>query len=351
MKKINKKTIAVLISIILVLSFFYQNEKETYASNTNKYLVLVQQKDGSWKAYENIVEESSNGSLMIKVKLVSKALGFTYKKNTNETFTIKRSTTRYNTYTKNQTKFKYTNGSNKSNRIATNIAYTSKQSKYNVCQANTLSSLVHYKYFDGSKTNDYKSYRGVICYSKYKKIPSDVPNSTPAPTKKPTPTPIPEPTTISIEGVEFPVRANFLSVEKALSDWGGTATTWSLLEQEMDGKIIKTTDLSVGMNSIEFSHLGSGSDGIYLKKASKGYLLSISVKLSGSVVADQNAAIVKAMITTISSKPSLVYRIIMDSFITDNKHGINKKTYVTVGDCKVKVKMKDGVVTYYIKGA
>ena len=352
MRKIHKKSIVILVAIILCLTCFHQNEKETYASNSKKYLVLVQQKNGSWKEYKNIIEKSISGSLMIKAKLLSEALGVTYKNYSNGTFVMKRSSTRYNTYTKNSKVFKYTNGSLNSMNSASNIAYTSMTSKNNLCQVSTLSTLVYYKYFNGANTEDYTDYSGVICYSKYKKIPTSAPISSPKPTKKPTPTPKPEPTTISIEGVEFPVRDNFLSVKEALSDWGGTAITWDELEQEVDSKIIDTTDLFIGINTIEFSHLGiTGSDGVYLTKASIGYKISISVKLDGSVLADQNAAIVKAMTTTISSQPSLVYTAIFESFTTDDKHGIKEDTYVTIGDCKVKVEIKDGVVIYYIKEA
>lgn len=43
-------------------------------------MVLVQQKNGSWIEYKDLIEISRSGNLMIKVKLLSKALGFTYKK-------------------------------------------------------------------------------------------------------------------------------------------------------------------------------------------------------------------------------------------------------------------------------
>lgn len=86
-----------------------------------------------------------------------------------------------------------------------------------------------------------------------------------------------------------------------------------------------------------------------MSKISKGYQIVISVKLSGSVLANQNASILKAMVTTISSEPNLVYEAIFDSFTTMNTHGMNEVTYVTIGDCKIKVRVKNGVVYYYIK--
>lgn len=347
-RNLHIKSFAVMIILFLCLSSFNQTATRIFAGSSDRFLVLVQQKDGTWKRYENLVEKSESGSLMIKAKAVSKVLGLTYKKSSDGTFFVKRSKTRYNTYTKNSKAYSYTNGAVVTAKSAQESAYTSKQSKYNLCQINTLSTLVHYRYFDNVKSIGYEDYKGVICYSKYDPIPDKEPVSEPVPTKKPTPTPIPEPTSISIEGVEFPVRKSFLSLKEAMSDWGGTTPIWGKLEREVDQKIIDATDLVFDSDSIGFSHLVTGANGVYLTKASKGYQLSIDVKLTGSVLAEQNAAIIKAMITTISSKPTQVYQAIYDSFTSDNSHGIKEGSYVVIGDCRIKVTIKDGTVTYHI---
>jgi hypothetical protein len=233
--------------------------------------------------------------------------------------------------------------------MAPNKAYTSKVSDYNLCQINSLNTLVYYKCFNSAAVDEYSSYDGIVCFSKYKDIPEAVPIAEMQSTKEPIPITELESSSLNIEGVEFPVRADFLAKDKPLSDWGGTANLWSELEQEVDGKIIKSTNLSFDSNRIEFTHLAVGSDGVSLTKADKGYKLSISVKLDGSVIADQNASIVKAMVATISSKPSLVYEAIFESFTSNETHGINEDNYVTIGDCKLKVNSKDGIVTYYIR--
>jgi hypothetical protein len=351
LRRVHKKTITILSIIFLCLICASINKKEAYAGGDHGYLVLIQQKNGSWKEYMNFIEISEDGYLMIKAKRISKALGFTYKKNTNGKFVIKKSATLYNSYTKNTNEFIYKNGATDLLKLASYKAYTSKQSNYNLCPISSLNTLVNYKCFNGVAVEAYSGYKGVVCFSKYKDIPQSVPIVTLKPTQQPTPTPSPkpEPTTIAIEGVEFPIRAVFLEKNKALSDWGGTSILWSELKQEVDSKIIKSTNLWYDSNKIEFSHLGAGSDGVSLRKADKGYKLSISVKLNGSVIAEQNALIVKAMVATISSKPLLVYGAIYDSFTTNETHGINKKTYVTIGDCKLKVEVKDGVITYFIK--
>ena len=349
MRNVHKKVIAI---ILVLVCFIYAGiyKQEANASSSSKYLVLVQQRNGSWKEYRDIIEVSENGYLMIKAKRISKALGFTYVKNNNGSFEIRSSDAIYNTYTKKVNEFVYSDGIEDYVKMSPEKAYTSKESEYNLCQISSLSTLVYYKTFNSPDIEEYSSFDGIICFSKYEDIPEAVPVIQLKPIKVPTISLEPEESTIDIEGIEFPLRANFLKKDKALSDWGGTATTWKELEAEVEGKLITSTNLSFDSDKIEFTHLGLGSDGISLTKASKGYKLSISVKLNGSVVADQNASIVKAMVATISSKPSLVYEAIYNSFTTNETYGINEDTYVNIGDCKLKVEMKDGIVTYYIKG-
>lgn len=349
-KEIVRKLILVL-AIFSCLVFVHLNSEKVEAESTSKYLVLVQKKDGTWKEYKDLVEISSSGNIMIKAKPLSKALGFTYQKHNNGSFAIKNSSTRYNIYTRDNEDFLYSSDYLYSKILASNVAYTSKESKYNLCHVGSLRTLVNYKFFNSIDAEEYPDYKGVICYSKYNEIPVSVPASTPKPTKEPTPTPKPEPTTISIEGIDFPVRDSFLTLKKVGSDWGGANISWYELEKEVDSKFLDSTDLNIGIDKIEFSHIGAGSDGVYLTKTSSGYKITISVKLSGSVISNQNAAIVKAMLVTISSKPSLVYTAIYESFTTSETHGIKEDKYVTIGDCKIKIKIKDGEVIYYIKKA
>ncbi len=344
--KLNNRMIAIMLIMFLSLIFFLHDTGITHAGNSKPYLVLIQQKNGTWKRYENLVETSEGGSLMVKAKLISKALGLTYKKNSSG-FVIKRGTDRYITFTRDSKEYIYTDGASFTTGNAPEKAYISKLSSYNLCQVSTLSKLVNYKYSTSTKTKGYESYRGILLFSKYNTIPATVPVSEPVPTKKPTPTPVPEPPVISIEGVEFPVRDRFLTVKDTLSDWGGSAVNWGKLELELDQKILASTDLIVDSNRIGFSHLVKDGDGVYLSKAGKGYKITLSVKLTGSVLAEQNAEVLKAMISTISSKPTLVYQAIYDSFTSNNTHGIMEDSYTVIGDCKIKVMIKDGEVTYY----
>lgn len=349
MKALQKKLTAFLLSIVLCFLNINHITIKAYAGSADQYLVLVQQKDGSWKGYDNFIEISKRSNLMVKAKPLAKALGFTYKRNDDGTFLIKSSSDRYNTYTKNSREYIYTDQSEEVKRSASDIAYTSKASMYNLCQVSTICTLADYKVFISPNTKKYSGYKGIICYSRYQKIPVSVPEYDFKSEPKPTQVPAMKPNLMMIEGVEFPVRERFLSVGEALSDWGGTYTLWGELERAVDSKIIASTNLVIESDRIGFSHLTQGSDGVYLAKASKGYKLSISVKLDGSVIADQNASIVKAILTTISSEPSLVYSAIFESFTTDDSHGINEDTYTSIGDCKIKVEVKEGIVTYLIK--
>lgn len=348
MNSVHKKRITFLSVILLCFVCVCFNKTEAYAVTGNNYLVLIQQKDGSWKEYTNLIEVSGGGNLMIKAKRISKALGYSYEKSKNDTFVIKKDVATYNTYTKNVNEFIYTNGSEEITMMAAEMACASKQSEYNLCTISSLNPLVNYKCFNSTAAEEYSDYDGVVCFSKYKEIPTSVPIVELKPAKEPTKAPVTELSTITIEGVEFPVRDSFLTIHQALSDWGGTTTWWSNLEQEYDGKIIESTNLWFDSNTIEFSHQGVGCEGVSLTKGKNGYRLSISVKLNGSVIAEQNASVVKAMVATISSKPMLVYEAIFDSFTSTETHGINQDTYVIIGDCKLKVNIKDGIVTYYI---
>lgn len=349
MRSIHRKSIAIILAIILCIINIGIYKNKAYADNSDRYLVLVEQKNGSWKEYRNMLELSDSGNLMIKTKRIAKALGYTYIKNSNGTFDVKKDESTYNTYIRNDNEYIYSDGIEELTKLSPENAYTSKLSEYNLCQVSTLSTLVYYKCFSNTEIHEYSDFDGIICFSKYKDIPESVPVVELKPTMVPTKAPESNETNVNIEGIEFPLRSEFLKNSKALSDWGGSALIWGELEREVDGKIIESTNLNVNSDKIEFTHLGLGSDGISLTKASKGYNLAISVKLNGSIVADQNAQIVKAMVATISSTPLEVFAAIYESFTTNDTYGINEDDYVAIGDCRLKVNMKNGIVTYYIR--
>lgn len=170
-------TLCMLLICIIILNIVFPFKTEASSKNNN-YLVVVQNKDSSWTAYENLVEKSPKGNLMVKAKLMSKALDFTYNNYGSETFTIQCGNYRYNTYTKGEQTFCFRSSSDFFvNRNVVFTPYTSKESNYNMCHVSTLGTLVNYKYYTGSEAKAYKikGYTGVVCYSKYgqvTKVPS-----------------------------------------------------------------------------------------------------------------------------------------------------------------------------------
>lgn len=349
MKSIHIKSITGLLVICLCFLWAGFHQSKVYAVPKNEnYLVLIQHKNASWTAHTNLVELSTGGNLMIKAKRIAKGLGLTYEKSKGS-FVIKKSASVYNTYTMGVKEYTYTNVNGKYEKTAADLICASEQSGYNLCPVGTLDTLVHYKCFNGSKVKEYDQFDGIICFSRYKEIPDSVPIVEVKTKEESVVTPEPEPTSLDIEGVKFPVRTTFLATNKVLSDWGGTISLWSQLKLELDGKIIPSTCLWYDSKTIGFSHQGVGFDGVTLSKSGSNYKLTISVKLNGSAISSQNASIVKAMVATISSQPNLVYEAIFDSFTLTNTHGINKDSYVAIGDCKLKVTIKDGIITYNIK--
>ncbi len=65
-----------------------------------------------------------------------------------------------------------------------------------------------------------------------------------------------------------------------------------------------------------------------------------------SVIAQNNLLL---FCTIISSTPEKLYRAIYDSAETDNTHGINTSSYVTIVDSQIKVTINKGNIVYSIK--
>lgn len=140
------------------------------AANTNRYLVLVQNRDNTWTAYDNLIEKSIQGKLMIKAAPIAAVLRFSYIVNDDTHFTIQRGAYRYNTYTYGTTKYRFQHSSSSYlTKKATQAPYYSLDSSYNLCHFYSLSNLINCQYYPGSKVQDYKNqgYTSIICYSIY----------------------------------------------------------------------------------------------------------------------------------------------------------------------------------------
>lgn len=148
------------------------------AASNNTYLVLIQNSDKTWTAYEELIEPSPNGNLMIYAKPIAEALNLKYIERSDGTFRIKRSTYRYNTYTFGERKYTFKSSSTLNTiRTAVYAPYKSYGSDDALIHSSTLNSLVYNKYFSAAKAAEFRAegYRGVACFSIYGEI-TEVPS-------------------------------------------------------------------------------------------------------------------------------------------------------------------------------
>lgn len=401
MKK--KQLLGILMCLMMLVSTI-SIPKIAYAKDKG-YLVLIQtSKNGKWQAYEDLVSKSPKGNLMLQAYKTSKALGLTYK-NSDKTFTITKGKKKL-TYTKNSTSYKYYNGSKTVNKTATYKTYNSKDFEIsaNVIHYSTLGNVVYTKYYTGSKTVDFKAYKGVILLSTIGNVttipkpdevtetpePTKEPTKTPEPTKKPEVTKKPEPTkkpdptptekpvkddnegydgSTNIGGVNIPKLPGFSDAyDDSTGHWGNDVKGDTKLEDaikeysaQMKKDIIALNDesnggstakVSVSDNTILVEANGDSTlSAIRLNKTSNGYEIYLSTALvytdydkkmgNADYTKISNNAL-RLLCAVISSESETLYKAIFSEWEGNNDYGINKTSYVTVGDCQVKYVSSNG---------
>ncbi len=177
-KRLTEKRSIMWIIFILIFTIIVLPSVSKAETKENKYLVLIQNKDNTWTAYDNLIEESPEGSLMVKAKSISERLDFSYKILKNGNFTIQKSKFRNNIYEKGNEEFTFQCSSSAFiTKTTVNAPYTSEKNGHNVCHFSTLNTMLYSKYYSASIAKEYKKegYKGVICYSKYEII-TDVPD-------------------------------------------------------------------------------------------------------------------------------------------------------------------------------
>ena len=163
MKKIFKIALSFLLVLTLIISCVPARRVKAVDAGKG-YLVLVQNSNLSWTAYENMVVEKSEYP-MIKVASICKALGFEYIKTSDEKFKIVDGK-KYSSFTKYKRTFNCNKGvyymetaPDMPEGIDANSTEEYKLHYF------ALNQLVNIKYFEG--TNDYS---GIIAYSKYRPV-------------------------------------------------------------------------------------------------------------------------------------------------------------------------------------
>ncbi len=141
------------------------------AAGTKGYLLLVEEKDGTWSEYGGCIEVKGKNKLMVSASETAEKIGIIYKKKNSKAFTIGNGKKK-NTYTKNSTAYQYYNGSKNVAKKSSYKAYVSTVNKTNMVEYGTLATLVSVKLYSGEKAGDYQKagYSGVLCFSKYHKI-------------------------------------------------------------------------------------------------------------------------------------------------------------------------------------
>lgn len=145
---------------------------QSYAAQKKTYLVLIEQSNGDFKAYDDLTILAEDKHIMVKAKPLAKALGLGYS-NTNgsKKGCILSLGNKKNIYTRNSKTYYY-NGGNGSNMKKTAFYKQSLVSSYNVIHYETLNTLVYHKYFYAQSFSSYRGlgYTGIIVYSKYNKV-------------------------------------------------------------------------------------------------------------------------------------------------------------------------------------
>lgn len=377
-----------LITMILITAYSFQSLNVQAAETEKKILVLIQQ-DNEWVVYQNMVVKSPKNNLMVKANTICKKLGLTYKNVNSKKFTISNGKTIL-TFTKGAVNYQYKYNSNSKSFKNTYAPYTSKidGTNYNVVHYNSLSKLANTKYFSTKNTEYQKQgYDGVIVFS----IPEknlELPKSTSVITEKgnnffvptPDPTKVPENTTTpkpdtnkttTIGGVKVPVVDGFVSADSDTNGWFGNDNDDShkyydatnefsdyiyeamtnLGETVTEGiSYVKYLDNSISISPYG-NHSMEQSMSLYKNESENQYELVIKTKLVGHEQAtiDQNS--LKLLIAAFTSDINTLYKAIYSEWEGNNDYGINKETFVTVGNCKVKYVSSNGqgYGTYIIK--
>lgn len=165
--------IAVFLVIGIMMPVLLSAVKALAATESKGYLILVEEKDGTWSSYENYVEVKSNDKLMVNAYSVAKAVGIKYKRADSKNFMLSNGK-KVNTYTKGTVKYKFNNSSKSVTKNAAYKPYTSTAYNANMVEYSSLATLINVKYYKASEAGDYQKagYQGVICLSLYHKITS-----------------------------------------------------------------------------------------------------------------------------------------------------------------------------------
>jgi hypothetical protein len=171
-----KRKLITLLILCTILSTFISVPNLAEAKSSKGYLVLVHNDpDGNWTAYENLACASPKGNIMVKASTISKLLNLDYS-TTKDGFKIadNRNSIKENlTFTKGNNQYSYYDGKKTVKKKSIYEAFTSKffNPSANVIHFSTLKDLdINVSYFSkNNMTEKYKKlgYSGIICFSEF----------------------------------------------------------------------------------------------------------------------------------------------------------------------------------------
>ncbi|NLO09116.1 MAG: hypothetical protein GX129_04515 [Clostridiales bacterium] len=163
------------IFILIALAWF---PNRTKAANSDKgYLLIFEDKDGTYNTFDNLVYETSDNELLVKAKPTAKALGLKYQNGNGTKKGCKISLgNKQLAFTRNSKTYYYSTTT--SNKKKTANYKQSFIASTNMIHYSTLSTFYGCSYFNTEKVQGYYSngYKGVIVYSAKQKTPT-LPNS------------------------------------------------------------------------------------------------------------------------------------------------------------------------------
>lgn len=168
------------ITLLFVLAILLHNMMdaelvEAAGKSEKKYLILVEQAEGHWIAYDNLVHVSSEGKPMVSAEMIARALGYLYEENTNaKQFVLSKTSNVSNTYTIGK-KYYTTQSGNKNSKIKTTNTAAIDINNFYYCEPSTLGKLCYYTYFSKDTIKNYNKVAGVdgvLCFSVVKNIKS-----------------------------------------------------------------------------------------------------------------------------------------------------------------------------------
>jgi hypothetical protein len=160
--------ILILLTVVLSACIKYGSVPLAEAK-AKEYLVLVEEKDGTWSRYEGYTEVKKDGIVMVKAAALAKAAGGTYIENSTSDFSIAYGK-KENIYTRGSRKYQFNDGNKAVYKKAKYQPYSSKEA--NLIDYTTLRTLFHVAYYQGKKAASYQEdgYEGVLCFSGYHNI-------------------------------------------------------------------------------------------------------------------------------------------------------------------------------------